>query len=73
MTHEVAGKPQHLSDIVPDDIFVGTSLILRQGGRFLYGIRPPRAEGSRQIMGYLLLVLLQRCLVRDILAGSVKG
>ena len=48
--HEVAGKPQHLSDIVPGDIFVGTSLILRQGGRFLYGIRPPRAEGSRQII-----------------------
>ncbi|GEM_PF-712740 len=43
-------KPQHLSDIVPDDTFVGTSLILRQGGRFLYGIRPPRAEGSRQII-----------------------
>ena len=48
MAHEVAGKPQHLSDIVPDDVrnaaspFVGTSLILRRGDRFLYGIRPPR-------------------------------
>ena len=50
MAHEVAGKPQHLSDIVPDDMFVGTSLILPQGGRFLYGMRPPRAEGSRQII-----------------------
>jgi 8-oxo-dGTP pyrophosphatase MutT (NUDIX family) len=50
VTHEVAAKPQHLSDIVPDDMFVGTSLILRQGGRFLYGLRPPRAEGSRQIL-----------------------
>lgn len=45
-----------LSDIVPDDVrksaspFVGTSLILHQGGRFLYGVRPPRAEGSRQII-----------------------
>jgi 8-oxo-dGTP pyrophosphatase MutT (NUDIX family) len=40
----------YLSDIVPDDIFVGTSLILRQGGRLLYGLRPPRAEGPRQII-----------------------
>jgi 8-oxo-dGTP pyrophosphatase MutT (NUDIX family) len=46
----------YLSDIVPDDVrnpvspFVGTSLILRQGDRFLYGLRPPRAEGSRQIV-----------------------
>jgi len=50
LAREVAVKPQRLSDIVPDDVFVGTSLILRQGGRFLYGIRPPRAEGSRQII-----------------------
>jgi 8-oxo-dGTP pyrophosphatase MutT (NUDIX family) len=56
VAYEVAAKPQHLSDIVPDDVrnpvspFVGTSLILRQGGRLLYGIRPPRAEGSRQII-----------------------
>jgi len=40
----------YLSDIVPDDTFLGTSLILRQGSRFLYGIRPPRAEGPRQII-----------------------
>ena len=50
MTHETAAKPQRLSDIVPDDMFLGTSLILRQGGRLLYGVRPPRAEGSRQII-----------------------
>jgi 8-oxo-dGTP pyrophosphatase MutT (NUDIX family) len=50
MAHEITAKPQRLSDIVPDDMFVGTSLILRQGGRLLYGIRPPRAEGSRQII-----------------------
>jgi 8-oxo-dGTP pyrophosphatase MutT (NUDIX family) len=50
MMNEVAAKPQRLSDIVPDDVFVGTSLILRQGGQLLYGIRPPRAEGSRQII-----------------------
>jgi len=35
VTHEVAEKPQHLSDLVPGDVFVGTSLILRQGSRFL--------------------------------------
>jgi hypothetical protein len=29
-----------LSDIVADDVFVGTSLILRKGDRFLYGLRP---------------------------------
>jgi 8-oxo-dGTP pyrophosphatase MutT (NUDIX family) len=56
VAHEVTAKPQHLSDIVPDDVrnpvspFVGTSLILRQGGRLLYGLRPPRAEDSRQII-----------------------
>ena len=50
MTHEAAAKLQRLSDIVPDGMFLGTSLILRQDDRFLYGIRPPRAEGSRQII-----------------------
>lgn len=38
-----------LSDLIPDDIFVGTSLILRQDGRFLYGIRPPQDEGARLV------------------------
>jgi hypothetical protein len=33
---------QSLREIVPDDIFIGTSLILRQGERFLYGVRPVR-------------------------------
>jgi len=31
-------------------MFVGTSLILRHDGRLLYGCRPPRTEGSRQIV-----------------------
>ena len=31
-----------LADLVPHDIFVGTSSILREGERFLYGIRPPK-------------------------------
>lgn len=41
-------KPQQLVDIIPGDIFVGTSLILRQENRFLYGVRPMRqVEGCR--------------------------
>jgi 8-oxo-dGTP pyrophosphatase MutT (NUDIX family) len=39
-----------LSDFVPDEVFVGTSLILHQDGRFLYGIRPPRTEGAHQVI-----------------------
>lgn len=31
-------------------MFVGTSLILRQRSRLLYGLRPPRLEGSRTVM-----------------------
>ncbi|MFQ5812895.1 MAG: NUDIX hydrolase [Anaerolineae bacterium] len=45
-----AGQSQSLSDLVPAGLFVGTSLILRRGGRLLYGCRPPRAEGPRQII-----------------------
>lgn len=41
---------QSLSDLVPEDMFVGTSLILRQGDRFLYGVRPPQMEGARQVV-----------------------
>ena len=44
------GEPQRLSALVPEGMFVGTSLILRQGGRFLYGARPPQTEGPRQII-----------------------
>jgi 8-oxo-dGTP pyrophosphatase MutT (NUDIX family) len=39
-----------LPDFVPGGIFVGTSLILNQGDRFLYGMRPPRAEGAHQVI-----------------------
>lgn len=42
--------PIHLDDLVPDDIFVGTSLILRQGERFLYGIRPVKIQGPDQVL-----------------------
>jgi hypothetical protein len=31
-----------LRDLVPNNIFVGTSSIIRRGERFLYGIRPPK-------------------------------
>jgi 8-oxo-dGTP pyrophosphatase MutT (NUDIX family) len=41
---------QRLSELVPHDIFVGTSLILRQDNRLLYGIRPPREEGKRPVL-----------------------
>lgn len=43
---DLAGRSR-LEDLTPADSFVGTSLILRQGGRFLYGMRPIR-EGARQ-------------------------
>jgi len=39
-----------LRAIVPDDIFLGTSLILRQGERLLYGVRPVRQEEGRPIL-----------------------
>ena len=45
-----SARPVNLSALVPPGIFVGTSLILRQGGRFLYGIRPSRLEGQRCIL-----------------------
>ncbi len=39
-----------LSAIMPQDIFIGTSLILRHGDRFLYGIRPVRQEGHHPVL-----------------------
>jgi 8-oxo-dGTP pyrophosphatase MutT (NUDIX family) len=48
---------QELPDLLPEDSFLGTSLILREpqvplggGDRLLYGIRPARPEGSRLIL-----------------------
>jgi 8-oxo-dGTP pyrophosphatase MutT (NUDIX family) len=39
--------PSHrLSDLVPEGIFVGVSLILRRGDHFLFGIRPAKREGE---------------------------
>jgi len=42
--------PRRLADIVPEGLFIGTSLILRRGDRFLYGVRSPGAKGARQII-----------------------
>lgn len=39
-----------ISGLVPDDTFVGMSLILRHAGRLLYGCRPAFAENSRHIV-----------------------
>jgi 8-oxo-dGTP pyrophosphatase MutT (NUDIX family) len=39
-----------LRAILPDDTFLGTSLILRQGNRFLYGVRPVRQEEGHPIL-----------------------
>lgn len=50
MVHRSRQEPQHILDLIPGGIFTGTSLILHQGSRFLYGVRPPRTEGSQQVM-----------------------
>lgn len=55
VSQNVPGQ-QGLADLLPEDTFVGTSLILREpvplhrGGRLLYGVRPARPEGSRLIL-----------------------
>lgn len=40
---------QKLADLIPPGIFLGTSLILPKGDRFLYGVRPPVEERGRTI------------------------
>jgi 8-oxo-dGTP pyrophosphatase MutT (NUDIX family) len=39
-----------LDEIIPNNIFVGTSLILRQRDVFLYGMRPEQNEGKKSII-----------------------
>ncbi|MEW5986627.1 MAG: NUDIX domain-containing protein [Chloroflexota bacterium] len=39
-----------LSSLVPAGHFLGVSLILPRDGRFLYGLRPARLEGERQVV-----------------------
>jgi 8-oxo-dGTP pyrophosphatase MutT (NUDIX family) len=41
---------QQLADIIPAGIFVGTSLILRRDGRFLYGCRSLKRAGGQTIL-----------------------
>jgi 8-oxo-dGTP pyrophosphatase MutT (NUDIX family) len=43
-------QPRELPVLIPCDIFVGISLILRRGARFLYGIRPAMRVGGRWIL-----------------------
>ena len=43
-------KVEKLSDIIPEGIFVGTSLIVRLGSRFLYGVRPVQRTGDPQVL-----------------------
>ncbi len=50
MPGEGTARPRKLADILPEGVFVGTSLILRRGGRFLYGVRAPYAQGARQVI-----------------------
>ena len=45
-----SANPKTLRELIPPGMFVGTSLILRGAGRFLYGIRRPRAGGEREIL-----------------------
>jgi len=39
-----------LSSLLPEGMFTGTSLILRQGKRFLLGARPSKREGSLDVI-----------------------
>jgi 8-oxo-dGTP pyrophosphatase MutT (NUDIX family) len=47
---DAVSTPLSLADLIPAGLFLGTSLILRQAGRLLFGLRPPQAEGARQIV-----------------------
>lgn len=46
----VSARRVILSEVIPGDRFVGMSLILRQGDRFLFGIRPVRQLGGRAVL-----------------------
>jgi hypothetical protein len=52
---EQEAKPIPLAELLPEDIFIGTSLILGEssvghGGRFLYGIRPEKTESEQVVL-----------------------
>jgi len=42
-------KTQRLNSLVPEDIFIGTSLVLYGRERFLYGIRPVKFDAGRAV------------------------
>jgi hypothetical protein len=42
-------KVQKLSSLVPEDIFIGTSLVLYERDRFLFGIRPRKFDRGRAV------------------------
>jgi 8-oxo-dGTP pyrophosphatase MutT (NUDIX family) len=48
MIGAVSHRPT-LDELIPAGMFLGTSLILRSGGRFLYGIRVPPVQEERAI------------------------
>jgi 8-oxo-dGTP pyrophosphatase MutT (NUDIX family) len=42
--------PKTLNELIPVGVFIGTSLILRQGKRFLYGLRPVKHTPSGPVL-----------------------
>lgn len=42
--------PTTLSELIPAGVFIGTSLILRQGALFLYGLRPVKHTPSGPVL-----------------------
>ena len=40
----------YLANIIPSDIFIGTSLIIRREDRFLYGMRPPKLWQGHSVL-----------------------
>jgi len=52
---EIEETAKTLEELLPADMFIGTSIVLREGksaesNRFLYGIRPAREEGKNLIL-----------------------
>ncbi len=52
---DTSNQSRTLADWLPDDSFIGSSLIVRESqdqeiNRFLYGIRPVRQESGRQVL-----------------------
>jgi hypothetical protein len=43
-------NPRTLDEFIPQNMFVGTSLILCQQGKFLYGLRPHKLEGQISVV-----------------------